>query len=175
MIDPKLLKFDTLSLHAGQQPDPATGARAAPIYQTTSYVFPDVDRAASLFNLERAGHIYSRISHPTVAVFEERMAALEGGVGALATASGQAALALAVFTLTGSGGHIVASRSIYGGSHTLFHHTLPRLGVTTSFVDPREPAPFAAALRPATRLVLAATVGHPGLEALDKIRRHACR
>ena len=167
MLDPKLLKFDTLSLHAGQHPDPVTGSRATPIYQTTSYVFPDVDHAASLFNLERAGHIYSRISNPTVAVFEERIAALEGGVGAIATASGQAALTLAVLTLTDAGGHIVASRNIYGGSHNLFHHTLPRFGITTTMVDPRDPAAFAAAIRPETRLVFAETLGNPGLEVLD--------
>ena len=114
----------------GSSPDPATGARAVPIYQTTSYVFPDTDYAASLFNLERAGHIYTRISNPTTAVFEERIAALEGGVGAVATASGQAALHLAVATLMGAGAHIVSSASIYGGSHNLFTHTLPRFGIT---------------------------------------------
>jgi O-acetylhomoserine (thiol)-lyase len=167
MIDPKHLKFSTLSLHAGQQPDPVTGARATPIYQTTSYVFPDVDHAASLFNLERAGHIYSRISNPTVAVFEERMAALEGGVGAIATASGQAAITLAVMTLMDGGGHIVASRNIYGGTHNLFVHTLPRFGITTSFVDPRDPLAFADAIRDETRLVFAETIGNPGLEVLD--------
>lgn len=167
MIDPKHLKFDTLSLHAGQQPDPVTGARAAPIYQTTSYVFPDVEYAASLFNLERAGHIYSRISNPTVAVFEERIAALEGGVGAIGTASGQAALSLAVLTLMDSGGHIVASRNIYGGSHNLFEHTLPRFGITTTLVDPRKPDEFADAICPETRLLFAETIGNPGLEILD--------
>jgi len=167
MIDPKHLKFSTLSLHAGQHPDPVTGARATPIYQSTSYVFPDVEYAASLFNLERAGHIYSRISNPTVAVFEERMAALEGGVGAIATASGQAAMSLAVMTLMGAGGHIVASRNIYGGTHNLFVHTLPRFGITTSFVDPRDPAAFKAAIRDETRLVFAETIGNPGLEVLD--------
>jgi len=160
-------RFDTLALHAGQQPDPATGARAVPIYQTTSYVFPDVAHAASLFNLERAGHIYSRISNPTVAVLEERIAALEGGVGAIATASGQAALHLAVATLMGAGGHIVSSASIYGGSHNMFAHTLPRFGITTSFVDPRDPAAFAAAIRPETRLVFGEVLGNPGLEVLD--------
>ena len=118
-MDAKLLRFDTLALHAGQRPDPATGARAVPIYQTTSYVFEDADQAASLFNLERAGHIYSRISNPTVAVLEERVAALEGGVGAVATASGQAALHLAIATLMGAGGHIVSSKSLYGGSTNL--------------------------------------------------------
>ncbi|MBO6782192.1 MAG: O-acetylhomoserine aminocarboxypropyltransferase [Alphaproteobacteria bacterium] len=167
MIDPKHLKFSTLSLHAGQHPDPVTGARAAPIYQTTSYVFPDVDHAASLFNLERAGHIYSRISNPTVAVFEERMAALEGGVGAIATASGQAAMSLAVMTLMDAGGHIVASRNIYGGTHNLFQHTLPRFGITTTLVDPRDPDAFADAIRDETRLVFAETIGNPGLEVLD--------
>src|SRR5246127_2646624 len=112
MADPKFLRFDTLSLHAGQQPDPATGARAVPIYQTTSYVFSDVDQAAALFNLERAGHIYSRISNPTVAVLEERLAALENGVGAVATASGMAAMHLAIATLMNAGDHIVASSSL---------------------------------------------------------------
>ena len=137
-MDAKLLKPDTLALHAGQRPDPATGARAVPIYQTTSYVFADADQAASLFNLERAGHIYSRISNPTTAVLEERIAALEGGVGAVATASGQAALHLAIATLMGAGGHIVASKSLYGGSTNLLKLTLPRFGIETSFVDPRD-------------------------------------
>ncbi len=167
MADPRFLRFDSLSVHAGQQPDPATGARAVPIYQTTSYVFPDTDYAASLFNLERSGHIYSRISNPTTAVLEERLAALEGGVGALATASGQAALHLGVATLMGTGGHIVSSASIYGGSHNLFTHTLPRFGITTSFVDPRDVDAFQRAIRPETRLVFAETLGNPGLEVLD--------
>jgi O-acetylhomoserine (thiol)-lyase len=167
MADNPHLAFDTLALHAGQQPDPATGARAVPIYQTTSYVFPDVDHAAALFNLERAGHIYSRISNPTVAVLEERIAALEGGVGAVATASGQAALHLAIATLMGAGAHIVASASIYGGSHNLFTHTLPRFGITATFVDPRRPGAFKAAIRPETRLLFAETLGNPGLEVLD--------
>lgn len=167
MADERFPRFDTLSLHGGQQPDPATGARAVPIYQTTSYVFRDVDHAASLFNLERAGHIYSRISNPTVAVFEERVAALEGGVAAIATASGQAALHLAIATLMGAGGHIVSSASIYGGSHNLFTHTLPRFGITTSFVDVRDPAAFDAAIRPETRLVFGEVVGNPGLEVMD--------
>ncbi len=154
-------------LHAGQQPDPATGARAVPIYQTTSYVFEDTEHAASLFNLERAGHIYSRISNPTTAVLEERLAALEGGVGAVCTASGQAALHLAVATLMGSGGHIVSSSAIYGGSHNMFMHTLPRFGIETSFVHPRDIDGFRNAIRPETRLVFAETVGNPGLEVLD--------
>ena len=167
MIDPKHLKFDTLTLHAGQRPDPATGARAVPIYQTTSYVFSDVDQAAALFNLERAGHIYSRISNPTTAVLEERVAALEGGVGAVCTASGQAALHLAIATLMGQGGHIVSSASIYGGSHNLFHHTLPRFGITASFVDPRDARAFERAIRPETRLVFGETLGNPRLEVMN--------
>ncbi|HUN52522.1 MAG TPA: O-acetylhomoserine aminocarboxypropyltransferase, partial [Candidatus Sulfotelmatobacter sp.] len=167
MAEPKTFKFDTLSLHAGQQPDPTTGARAVPIYQTTSFAFRDTDQAASLFNLERAGHIYSRISNPTVAVLEERLAALEGGIGAVCTASGQAALHLAVATLMGQGAHIVASASIYGGSHNMLTHTLPRFGIATSFVDPRDPAGFARALRPETRLVFGEVLGNPGLEVLN--------
>jgi len=167
MADPKFLKFDTLALHAGQQPDPVTGARAVPIYQTTSYVFRDTDHAAALFNLERAGHIYSRISNPTVSVLEERVAALEHGVGATATASGHAALHLAIATLMGQGGHIVSARSLYGGSVNLFMHTLPRFGITTTLVDPRDSKAFEAAIRPETRLVYAEIIGNPGLEVLD--------
>jgi len=161
------LKFETLSLHAGQRPDPTTGARAVPIYQTTSFVFESADHAAALFNLESAGHIYSRISNPTVAVFEERMAALEGGVGAVATASGQAALHLAITTLMGSGGHIVASRAVYGGSVNLLALTLPRFGITTTWVDPSDTEGFALAIRPETRLVFAEVIGNPGLDVLD--------
>jgi len=167
MTTPRGPRFDTLSLHAGQRPDPTTGARAVPIYQTTSYVFDDTEHAAALFNLERAGHIYSRISNPTVAVLEERISALEGGVGAVATASGQAALHLTIATLMGAGGHIVASARIYGGSHNMFVHTLPRFGITATLVDPREPASFARAITDKTRLVFAETLGNPGLEVLD--------
>ena len=167
MADPKSLKFDTLSLHAGQRPDPATGARAVPIYQTTSFVFEDTDHAAALFNLERPGYIYSRIANPTVAVLEERLAALEGGAGAVCTASGQAALHLAIATLMGAGGHIVAASSLYGGTINMLSHTLPRFGIETSFVAPRDVAGFAAAIRPETRLVLAEILGNPGLEVLD--------
>jgi O-acetylhomoserine (thiol)-lyase len=165
--DPKYLKFDTLSLHAGQQPDATFGARAVPIYQTTSYVFRDTDHAAALFNLERGGHIYSRISNPTVAVFEERIAALEGGVGAVAVASGQAALHLGIATLMGAGSHIVASASIYGGSHNMLSQTLPRFGITTTFVNPREPHAFRQAIRPETKLLFGEVLGNPGLEVLD--------
>jgi O-acetylhomoserine (thiol)-lyase len=167
MPDPRYLKFATLSLHAGQQPDPATGARAVPIYQTTSFVFRDSDEAASLFNLEQPGYIYSRIGNPTVAVVEERIAALEGGVGAICTASGQAALHLAIATLMGAGGHIVAAASLYGGSVNMMKLTLPRFGIETSFVDARRPEAFRAAVRPETRLVFAEVLGNPGLEVLD--------
>ncbi len=167
MVDPKFMKFDTLSLHAGQRPDPATSARAVPIYQTVAYAFEDADHAASLFNLERGGNIYSRISNPTVSVLEERIAALEGGVGAVATSSGHAALHLAIVTLMSAGDHIVASKSLYGGSINLMKLTLPRFGITTSFVDPRDPQAFAAAIRPETRLLFGETIGNPGLEVMD--------
>ncbi|HWG81049.1 MAG TPA: O-acetylhomoserine aminocarboxypropyltransferase [Stellaceae bacterium] len=167
MADAKFPKFATLSLHAGQRPDPVTGARAVPIYQTTSYVFRDSDHAAALFNLEEPGYLYSRIANPTVAVLEERLAALEGGVGAVCTASGQAALHLAIATLMGAGGHIVAAASLYGGSINMLKLTLPRFGIATSFVDPRDPKAFAAAIRPETRLIFAEILGNPGLEVLD--------
>jgi O-acetylhomoserine (thiol)-lyase len=167
MTDAKFPKFATLSLHAGQRPDPATGARAVPIYQTTSYVFRDSDHAAALFNLEEPGYLYSRIANPTVAVLEERLAALEGGVGAVCTASGQAALHLGIATLMGSGGHIVAAASLYGGSINMLKLTLPRFGIETSFVDPRDPAAFRRAIRPTTRLLFAESLGNPGLEVLD--------
>jgi O-acetylhomoserine (thiol)-lyase len=167
MAEAKFPKFSTLALHAGQRPDPATGARAVPVYQTTSYVFRDSDHAAALFNLEEPGYIYSRIANPTVAVLEERLAALEGGVGAVCTASGQAALHLAIATLMGAGSHIVAAASLYGGSINLLKLTLPRFGISASFVDPRAPAAFRAAIRPETRLVFAESLGNPGLEVLD--------
>ena len=167
MTKPKTTHFDTLSLHAGARPDPATGARATPIYQTASYVFPDSDHAAALFNMERAGHVYSRISNPTCAVLEERIAALEDGVGAIAVASGQAALHLAIVTLMGAGAHIVASRALYGGSHNLLDYTLPRFGITTTFVDPRDLDAWRAAIRPETRLLMGETLGNPGLDVLD--------
>lgn len=160
-------KFDTLSLHAGQVPDSQYGARAQPIYLTSSFVFKDAEQAASLFNMERGGHVYSRISNPTNAVFEERMAALEGGVGAVAVASGQAAMHLAITTLMGAGGHIVASRSLYGGSHNLLEYTLPRFGIDTTFVDPRDLDAWKNAIRPETRLLFGETLGNPGLAVLD--------
>lgn len=167
MSKPKTYQFDTLSLHAGQQPDPQFGARAQPIYYTTSYVFPDTDHAASLFNMERAGHVYTRISNPTNSALEERISALEGGVGAIATASGQAALHLAIATLLNAGTHIVASRSLYGGSHNLMQYTLPRFGIETTFVDPRDVDAFRAAIRPETRLIFGETLGNPGLDVLN--------
>ncbi|MFN3415759.1 MAG: O-acetylhomoserine aminocarboxypropyltransferase [Caldimonas sp.] len=159
--------FDTLALHAGSAPDPATGARAVPIYLSTSFVFDDSDHAAALFNMERAGHVYSRISNPTTAVLEERIAALEGGVGAIATASGQAALHLAVATLMGAGSHIVASTALYGGSHNLLHYTLARFGIETTFVPPGDLDAWRDAIRPTTRLFFGETLGNPGLDVLD--------
>ena len=159
--------FDTLALHAGAAPDPATGARALPIHLSTSFVFKSCEHAASLFNLERSGHVYSRISNPTNAVFEERMAALEGGVGAIATASGQAALHLAITTLAGAGSHIVSSSALYGGSHNLLHYTLSRFGIETSFVKPGDIAGWRAAIRPNTKLLFGETLGNPGLDVLD--------
>ena len=159
--------FDTLAIHAGAQPDPATGARAVPIHLSTSFVFDSSDHAVSLFNLERSGHVYSRISNPTCAVLEQRVAALEGGIGAIATASGQAALHLAVCTLMGAGGHIVASTALYGGSQNLLHYTLRRFGIETTFVKPGDLDAWRAAIRPSTRLLFGETVGNPGLEVLD--------
>ena len=159
--------FDTLALHAGAAPDPATGARAVPIHLTTSFVFESSEQAAALFNMERAGHVYSRISNPTTAVFEERLAALEGGVGAVATASGQAALHLAIATIAGAGSHLVASAALYGGSHNLLAYTLPRFGIETTFVKPGDLDAWRAAIRPNTRLLFGETLGNPGLDVLD--------
>jgi O-acetylhomoserine (thiol)-lyase len=167
MAAPSPPGFETLSLHAGQHPDPEHRARAVPIYQTTSYVFEDGEQAAALFNLERPGYVYSRISNPTVAVLEERLAALEGGVGAICTASGMAALHVAIATLMGTGDHIVASASLYGGTVGLLAQTLPRFGITTTFVKPRDHDGFRAAIQPNTKLILGETIGNPGLEVLD--------
>src|SRR5665213_4287608 len=164
---PKTPHPDTLAVHAGQSPDPATGARATPIYQSASFVFPDADTAAALFNMEIPGHVYSRLSNPTVSVFEERIAALEGGVGAIATASGQAALHLALVTLMGQGGHVVASASLYGGSHNLLAYTLPRFGIATTFVAARDHAAWRRAIRPETRLLFGESVGNPSVDVLD--------
>ena len=158
--------FDTLALHAGASPD-ATGARAVPIHLTTSFVFESSDQAASLFNLERAGHVYSRISNPTNAVLEQRVSALEGGIGAITTASGQAALHLAICTLMGAGSHIVASTALYGGSQNLLHYTMRRFGIETTFVKPGDIDGWRAAVRPNTKLFFGETVGNPGLDVLD--------
>jgi O-acetylhomoserine (thiol)-lyase len=158
--------FDTLALHAGATPD-ATGARAVPIHLTTSFVFESSEHAQSLFNLERAGHVYSRISNPTNAVFEQRMAALEGGIGAIAVASGQAALHLSIATLMGAGSHIVASTALYGGSQNLLHYTMRRFGIDTTFVKPGDMDGWRAAIRPNTKLLFGETVGNPGLDVLD--------
>jgi len=159
--------FDTLALHAGAAPDPTTGARVTPLHLSTSFVFESADHAAALFNMERAGHVYSRLSNPTTAVFEERMAALEGGVGAIATASGQAALHLAITTLCGTGSHIVSSGALYGGSHNLLHYTLARFGIETTFVKPGDIDAWRAAIRPNTKLLFGETLGNPGLDVLD--------
>ena len=167
MTKPRTLKFDTLSLHAGQQPDPTTGARATPIYQSASFVFKDTDYAAGLFNMERAGHVYSRLSNPTNAVLEERIATLDNGVGGIATASGQAAIHLAIATLVSAGEHIVASRSIYGGTHNLLDYTLRRFGIETTFVDPRSPDAFKQAINKNTKLIFGEILGNPGLEVLN--------
>ena len=159
--------FDTLALHAGAAPDPTTGARAVPIHLTTSFVFESSDHAAALFNLERAGHVYSRISNPTNAVLEQRVSALEGGIGAIATASGQAALHLSVATMMGAGSHIVASTALYGGSQNLLHYTMRRFGIETTFVKPGDLDGWRAAVRPETKLFFGETVGNPGLDVLD--------
>jgi len=159
--------FETLALHAGQIPDPATGARAAPIYQTTSFVFDSAEHAASLFNLQTFGNVYSRISNPTVAVFEERMAALEGGRAALATATGQSAEAVAIMTLVEAGDHIVSAATLYGGTHTLLGVNLKKFGVETTFVDADDPENFRRALKPNTKLLYAETLGNPSINVVD--------
>ena len=170
--------IETLCLHAGQIPDPATGARAAPIYQTTSFVFDSADHAASLFNLQTFGNVYSRISNPTVAVFEERMAAIENGRSALATSTGQAAEVTAILTLCSAGDHIVSASTLYGGTHTLLHVNLKKLGIETTFVDPDEPLNFKKQIRKNTKLLYAETLGNPlinivDIEALAKIAHEA--
>lgn len=159
--------FDTLSLHAGQTIDPEFGARAAPIYQTTSYVFPDTDTASSIFNLERGGHAYSRITNPTVGVLEQRIAALEGGSAAVCTASGMAATFCAITAILGQGDHIVASTQMYGGNLSLMKNSLPRFGITTTFVEPMDIDGFRAAIQDNTRLIYGELIGNPGLDILD--------
>ena len=161
------LGFDTVALHGGQKPDPTTGARAVPIYQTTSFVFKDTTHAANLFGLKEFGNIYTRIMNPTWDVLEQRVAALEGGIAALATASGQAAESLAILNIASAGDHIVSSASLYGGTYNLFHYTLPKMGIETTFVDPGDPENFKRAITPKTRLVYAETMGNPKNDMLD--------
>ncbi len=170
--------LSTISLHAGQAPDPTTGARAVPLYQTTSFVFKDTDHAANLFALKEFGNIYTRIMNPTTDVLEQRVAAIEGGTGALALASGQAASTFAVLGVTQVGEEIVSANNLYGGTYQLFHYTLPKLGRTVKFVDSRNPNAFKEAITPKTRAIFAETIGNPKLdvpdfEALAKIAHEA--
>jgi len=166
-MDPKTYKFDTLSLHAGYMPSKNAGSRQVPIYQTTSYMFDDVDHAAALFNLERGGHIYSRISNPTVQVLEERVAALEGGTAALATASGMSAIFLTIMTLCNSGDHVVVSSQLYGGTVNLFRLTLPKFGIKATFVKPRDTEGFKKAIQENTKCIYGELVGNPGNELMN--------
>jgi O-acetylhomoserine (thiol)-lyase len=159
--------LSTLALHAGQVPDPTTGARAVPIYQTTSYVFKDSDHAANLFALKEFGNIYTRIINPTNDVFEQRIAAIEGGTGALAVSSGQAATTLALLNITQVGDEIVSANNLYGGTYQLFHYTLPKLGRTVKFVDSQNPEAFRKAITPKTRAIYAETIGNPKLDVPD--------
>jgi len=173
-MNKKALKFDTLQVHAGQTPDPTTGSRAVPIYQTTSYVFRDSEHAANLFALKEPGNIYTRIMNPTSDVFEQRMAALEGGVAALAVASGSAAINYAILNLAGTGDEIVSAGTLYGGTYNLFANTLPKLGIITRFVDSDHPENYRAAINERTKALYVETIGNPGcniadLEAIAKI------
>jgi O-acetylhomoserine (thiol)-lyase len=164
---PRRFGFDTRAIHAGQRPDPYTGARAMPIYQSTSFVFESPDHAASLFELQEYGNIYSRIGNPTTAAFEERIASLEGAAGAVATASGQAAQFLALFTMIVPGDHIVAARTLYGGTFTQFEHSFRKLSIDVTFVDPDNPDNFARAITPRTRALYGETIGNPSGNVLD--------
>ncbi len=161
---PRTPHFETLALHGGHSPDSETKSRAVPIYQTTSYVFDSAEHGAQLFNLEVPGNIYTRIMNPTTAVLEQRVAQLEGGIGALAVASGQAAVTLTLSTLLRGGDHIVAGNNLYGGTYNLLHHTLPRTGITTTFVDSKRPEAFRAALTPQTRAIYIEALGNPKLD-----------
>ncbi|MBP2638251.1 MAG: mgl [Firmicutes bacterium] len=167
MALPENLKFNTVAVHGGQEPDPATGSRAVPIYQTTSYNFKDADHAANLFGLKEAGNIYTRLMNPTTDVFEKRIAALEGGVGALAFASGHAAISAAIFNIAQAGDEIVSSSTLYGGTYNMFAYTLPRLGIKVTFVDPSNPENFAKAITPKTKALYAETIGNPKIDVLD--------
>lgn len=163
----KKLKFDTLQVHAGQEPDPTTGSRAVPIYQTTSYVFENADHAADLFSLKESGNIYTRIMNPTTDVFEKRMAALEGGVGALAVASGSAAITYAILNIAGAGDEIVSASTLYGGTYNLFSATLPKIGIKTVFVDPDDPENFRKAINSKTKALYVETIGNPVINIVD--------
>jgi O-acetylhomoserine (thiol)-lyase len=163
----KKLHFDTLQVHAGQKPDPTTGSRAVPIYQTTSYVFNSTEHAANLFALKEFGNIYTRIMNPTTDVLEQRIAALEGGVGALAVASGSAAITYAVMNIAGVGDNVVAAGTLYGGTYNLFAHTLPKFGITTTFVDSDDPESFRKAIDAKTKALYIETVGNPGTNLVD--------
>lgn len=163
MSDERKFGFNTLQLHAGQQPDPSTGSRAVPLFQTTSYQFRDTEHAANLFALKEMGNIYTRIMNPTTDVFEQRIAALEGGIGALATASGHAAQIQAILTICEQGDHIVTSSRLYGGTYNQFKYTLPRMGIEVSFVDPNDLEGFRKAIRPNTKLIYGETVGNPDI------------
>ena len=163
----KNYRFDTLQVHAGQKPDPATGSRSVPIYQTTSYVFDSTGHAADLFSLKESGNIYTRIMNPTTDVFEQRVAALEGGVGALATASGSAAITYAILNIMGSGDELVSASTLYGGTYNLFSVTLPKLGIKTVFVDPDNPENFRRAITSRTRALYIETIGNPGINLID--------
>jgi O-acetylhomoserine (thiol)-lyase len=166
-MEKKPFRFDTLAVHGGQEPDPATLSRAVPIYQTTSYVFKDSQHAANLFALKESGNIYTRIMNPTTDVFEQRLAALEGGVGALAVASGQAAITMAITNIAGAGQEIVSSSSLYGGTYNLFSTTLPKLGIKVKFVDSTDPENFQAAISDKTRALYVETIGNPRMDVVD--------
>ncbi|MDR3590510.1 MAG: homocysteine synthase [Negativicutes bacterium] len=167
MALPDNLRFDTLAVHGGQEPDPTTGSRAVPIYQTTSYVFKDTEHAANLFALKEFGNIYTRIMNPTNDVLEKRIAALEGGVAALAFASGHAAISSAIFNIAEAGDEIVSSATLYGGTYNMFSYTLPRLGIKVKLVDPRDPENFRKAITSKTKAVYAETIGNPKIDVLD--------
>lgn len=166
-MNEKKLRFDTLQIHAGQKPDPTTGSRAVPIYQTTSYVFNNTEHAANLFALKEFGNIYTRIMNPTTDVFEQRIAALEGGVGALGVASGSAAITYAILNIAGAGDEIVSASTLYGGTYNLFAVTLPRLGIKTVFVNPDDPENFRKAINANTKALYVESIGNPGINLVD--------